>query len=225
MTPVVVIVRDRVTVLQQCLQALEASSYGLDIHLVDHGSTWPPMLDWLHVAPYPVHWCGDQPPRALWDWDGLPGIVKDSRYVVTDPDVVLDCPDDWLCRMADELAADANGYVVKVGLGLRVDDLPDTPLARRVVAWETPFWRERTPTGCGFRAPVDTTLALYQPLTVEPRFQLHPAARMAAPYLVRHLPWYDDPATRESGRAEDAYYRAHVRPGASHWAHGGWEHT
>lgn len=213
MTPLIVIVRDRLTVLRQCLQSLAASSYDLDIHLVDHGSTWEPMLDWLRQAPYPVHWRGDQPPRALWDWDGLPGIVNDVRYVVTDPDVVLDCPADWLCRMADELRPDR----VKVGLGLRLDDLPDTPLAKSVTAWETPFWQDRA--GDVYRAPVDTTIALYQPVTVEPRFQLYPAVRMAAPYLARHLPWY---ATSDT--AEDIHYRAHVLPGASHWAHGGWEH-
>lgn len=215
MTPVVVIIRDRVTVLQQCLASLAATDYDLDIHLVDHGSTWDPMLDWLHEAPYPVHWCGDRPPRALWEWDGLPKIVSDSRYVVTDPDVVLDCPSDWLCRMADELSPD----VVKVGLGLRLDDLPDTAIAGKAAAWEAPFWHTRR-NNRTLRAPVDTTLALYPPLTVEPGFRLYPAARMAAPYLVRHLPWYAGEDT-----AEDAHYRAHVRPGASHWAHGGWEST
>ncbi len=221
MIPVVVIVRDRVTVLQQCLASLQQQmpqwpgdvGTDLDIHLVDHGSTWEPMLDWLHDVPYPVHWCGDRPPRALWDWDGLPQIVKDSRYVVTDPDVVLDCPDDWLCRMGDQLADD----VVKVGLGLRLDDLPDTAVATKAAVWEAPFWHTPRNTWT-FRAPVDTTLALYHPLTVQPGFRLFPAARMAAPYLARHLPWY---ATADT--AEDAHYRAHVRPGASHWAHGGWE--
>lgn len=214
MTPTVVIVRDRVTYLQQCLTSLEASGAQLDIHLVDHGSTWPPMLDWLHSCRFPVHWCGPRPPRALWEWDGLPGIVRDSRYVVTDPDLVLDCPDDWLCRLSDELRPE----VVKVGLGLRLDDLPDTPVAAAAVAWEAPFWTAHTPTGRAFRAPVDTTIALYQPLTISPGFRLHPAARMAPPYLARHLPWY---ATADT--AEDVHYRAHVLPGASHWAHGGWE--
>lgn len=208
-TPLVVIVRDRLTYLRQCLASLAGAD--VDIHLVDHGSTWPPMLDWLHQAPYPVHWCGDRPPRALWDWDGLPRIVKDAPYLVTDPDVVLDCPDDWLSRLGDELHPDR----VKVGLGLRIDDLPDTSLAKSVTAWETAFWQDRV--GNVYRAPVDTTIGLYQPLTVEPKFQLHPAVRTAAPYLVRHLPWY---ATAET--VEDIHYRARVLPGASHWAHGGW---
>lgn len=215
MTPTVVIIRDRVTYLQQCLASLEASGAQLDIHLVDHGTTWEPALEWLHTAPYPVHWCGDRPPRALWEWDGLPGIVRDARYVVTDPDLILDCPDDWVCRMSDELRPE----VVKVGLGLRLDDLPDTPTAAAAVAWEAPFWHARTASGAAYRAPVDTTLALYQPLTISPGFRLHPAARMAAPYLARHLPWY---ATADT--PEDVHYRAHVLPGASHWAHGGWEH-
>lgn len=210
MTPVIVIVRDRLTCLQACLASLEP--YGLDIHLVDHGSTWDPMVEWLHTSPYPVHWRGDLPPRALWDWNGLSAIVGNRRYIVTDPDVVLDCPHDWLRLLAANLSPD----VVKVGLGLRLDDLPDTSLATKVRAWEAPFWHSSAGPGV-WRAPVDTTLALYQPLTVEPRFRLHPAIRLDAPYLLRHLPWY---AVEDT--AEEAHYRERIQPGASHWAHGGW---
>jgi hypothetical protein len=58
-------------------------------------------------------------------------------------------------------------------------------------------------------------LALYPSLSVAPDFSLGPAARLDAPYLMRHLPWYE---TAETDTEELAYYRAHALPGASHWA-------
>lgn len=214
MTPLIVITRDRVSYTRLCVASL--ASADVDIHIVDHGSTWPPMLDWLANCPHPVHPRGDLPPRALWEWDGLQQIVGTGRYVVTDPDIVLDpeCPPDWLARLDDELSTEATYGATKVGLGLRIDDLPDTDLAGKVRRWESAFWAARTTSGRGWRAPVDTTIALYRP--GEP-FALGPAARLDAPYLARHLPWYgtgDDDET--------AWYRAHVLPGTSHWINGGW---
>lgn len=222
MTPLIVIVRDRLSYMLRCLASLEphAARLGLDIHLVDHGSTWPPMVDWLATCPYPVHYRGNVPPRALWEWDGLQRIVGglgSRRYLVTDPDLVLDddIPGDWLLRMSDELTATTG--LIKVGLGLRLDDLPDTDLSATVRGWELAFWQDHTPTGQAWRAPVDTTLALYQPLSAVPGFALHPAARLDAPYLARHLPWYGD-----LDPAETDHYRTHALPGTSHWINGGW---
>jgi hypothetical protein len=215
-TPLIVITRDRVTYTRQCLASLEP--YGLDIHIVDHGSTWLPMLDWLAECPYPVHRRGDLPPRALWEWNELDRIVGPNRYLVTDPDVVLDdaCPRDWLARLDEELSAEAVHGATKVGLGLRIDDLPDTELTAMVRRWESAFWAARTSSGRAWRAPVDTTLALYRHGAAP--FALGPAARLDAPYLARHLPWYgEDPAVDETN-----WYRAYALPGASHWINGGW---
>lgn len=215
-TPCIVITRDRVSYTRLCVASLEPFCDQLEIRLVDHGSTWPPMLDYLDESPYLVHRRGNLPPRALWDWPGLGDLVGDRPYLVTDPDVVLDadCPDDWLNQLTRELNL---GDVVKAGLGLRIDDLPATSMAADVCRWETAFWHERTPTGVAFRAPVDTTLALYQPLPRYPTFTLHPGARLDAPYLARHLPWYGD-----LDAAEAAHYRKRALPGASHWTNGGW---
>jgi hypothetical protein len=215
-TPCIVITRDRATYTQLCVASLELVE-GLDIHIVDHGTTWEPMLSYLDASPHPVHHCGSRPPRALWEWEGLRKIVgTGGRYLVTDPDLVLhpDCPPDWLLRLGHELD---HGDAVKVGLGLALHDLPDTVLTAKVKAWESSFWGERTPCGTAFRAPVDTTLALYPPLDGHPIFRLTPAARLDAPYLVKHLPWYGDP-----DEAETIYYRSRVLPGSSHWINGGW---
>jgi hypothetical protein len=210
-TRCLVITRDRATVTARCIASLETCQR-IDVVIVDHGSTYPPMLDYLDRSGHPVIYAGDRPPHALWDGDLLAGLVGDSRYLVTDPDIVLDSPADWLDRLGEELDC---GDVVKAGLGLRLDDLPDTQLAAKVRAWEAPFWTSRRPSGA-WAAPVDTTLALYPPVR-SGGFRLAPAARLDSPYLIRHLPWYgdDDPA-------ESSYYRARAHPGSSHWINGGW---
>ncbi len=217
-TPCIIITRDRADYTERCLTSLRRFSDQLEIHIVDHGSTWPPMLHWLTAqATYMdnVHYCGDRPPRALWDdRELLRDIVGCREYLVTDPDLIFDeaCPDDWLEQLRVDLLR--GEPVVKVGMGLRIDDLPATTLGASVRAWEDAFWREKVPSGRAWRAPVDTTLALYPGLGVAPDFQLAPAARLDAPYLMRHLPWYETP---ETDTEELAYYRAHVLPGASHW--------
>lgn len=217
MTPLIVITRDRLSYTLRCLESFARQD--LDIHIVDHGSTWEPMVDWLATCPYPVHYRGDQTPQSLWQWDGLQRIVGglgSRRYLVTDPDIVLDddIPADWLLRMHDELNSPG---LIKVGLGLRLDDLPDTDLSGKVRGWELAFWQHRTDSRRAWRAPVDTTIALYQGRGVAPDFAIHPAARLDAPYLARHLPWYQD-----LDPAETQHYRDHALPGTSHWINGGW---
>lgn len=218
----IVITRDRVTCTRECIASLEHYPE-LDIHIVDHGSYWGPMLDYLDSSPHPVHRQGDHPPRYLWVSDKLADIVgRHARYLVTDPDIVLDAPDDWLEMLHRELD---QGDIVKVGLGLRLDDLPDTELAAKVRLWEAAFWQQRRPSGAAWSAPVDTTLALYPPLAGQPDFRLAPAARLDAPYLVRHIPWYDNNPSlpcEATPSDEAAYYRDRALPGSTHWANGGW---
>lgn len=217
-TPCIVITRDRVSYTRRCLTSLSRFSTELDIHIVDHGTTWEEAMPLLEGGAYPVHFRGDQTPRSLWEWPGLQQIVGDQCYLVTDPDVILDpaCPDDWLDVM--NCVLDRNQDLVKVGLGLRIDDLPPTPLAAKVREWEIHFQQHRLDSLVwAWRAPVDTTLALYRPLRERSEFALAPAARLDAPYLLRHLPWY---GVLDQG--ENDYYRAHALPGTSHWINGGW---
>jgi len=218
-TPCIVITRDRISYTRQCLESLVKYSDQLDIHLVDHGSTWEEMLPLLNGGAFQTHRRGNEMPRSLWEWSGLKDIVGDKPYIVTDPDVVLDpmCPADWIERLYEELSLNS-GYTVKAGLGLRLDDLPEDGLGPEVRKWESQFWETRSgPNLRSWVASVDTTLALYRPLYIESTFWLGPATRLDSPYLLRHLPWYGD-----LDQGETDYYRAHALPGSSHWINGGW---
>jgi hypothetical protein len=217
MIPCIVITRDRASYTKRCIESLTMRGADLEIHIMDHGSTYRPMLDLLEDLDehFYVHEAGNRSPRDLWEWPPLRELVGDEPYLVTDPDLVLDpdCPRDWIEVLHRELQC---GTVAKVGLGLRIDDLPDTQLARDVIKWESSFWLAQERTGA-YRAPVDTTLAMYVPLSERPEFTISPARRLPAPYLARHLPWYGDLDPEET-----LHYRTHCRPGASHWVNGGW---
>lgn len=211
MTPALVIFRDRVAYARPCVAALQTA--GFDVHIVDHGSTWPPALDWLEECGLPVYRRGTRHPRDLWTWPQLPSLTGDGRYLVTDPDVLPDAPSDWPTRL--HLALDRHPDAVKAGLGLRVDDLPARyEHAEQVRRWEAQHWA--WPCGDGlYRAAVDTTLALYRPLSEHSGFALGPALRTGSPYLARHLPWYQDSTCPTD---ETAWYLHNLPVGVSHWA-------
>lgn len=219
-TPAFVIARDRLTYVRRCVAALVAA--GCDVHVVDHGTTYEPLLRWYtdggaeNAGVSAVHLRGDAHPRSLWEWEGLPRVAGPRRpYLVTDPDVVPapDCPADWLAALHDVLAL--HGGWVKAGLGLRVDDVPPRYAhAQRVREWEAQHRAQEQVPGW-WTAAVDTTLALYRPLAENPGFALHPALRAKAPYEALHLTWYED---SRNPTKESRWYAAHLPPLISHWS-------
>jgi hypothetical protein len=188
-----IIFRDRVTYARRCLDGLRSA--GLDVHVVDHGSTWPAALVWLaelEESGCPVLRRGENAyPWQLWDWDRFREILwgDTEPYIVTDPDVVPSegCPGDWVERLAD---VRSRYRAVKAGLGLRLDRLPPSR-RQEVISAEQGFWVD-DPEPDVYRANVDTTLALYAPYTEYPLFSLGPSLRLGYPYVADHLAWYEE---------------------------------
>lgn len=215
-----IICRDRVTYARTCYTALSAA--GLQVHLVDHGSTWWGMLHWLRLreadpnSDTVVHWRPTRHPRSLWSDGFLANYLHpEERFIVTDCDVIPPVGLDWVGALQTALTASPDA--VKAGLALRTSDLPEHyPHRRRVLDWERQYQ-----TGphifCGgtrvVSASVDTTLALYRRL--EPQHRLDPSVRVGWPYEATHLSWYEDPAGLNS---EIVHYYEHVPPLVSHWA-------
>jgi hypothetical protein len=159
-TTAVVIARDRVNYLRRCVDALMRSLGVGDIHIVDHASTWPPMLDLLASAGgtyylggdgktakgrVHVHLLANAHPRDLWTNGTLAAIVEPAeRFLVTDCDIEV--PTDW--RGADWLAElhrllDIRPDVLKAGLGLSTRTIPPGYEHRdRVVEWEAKYTDE-----------------------------------------------------------------------------------
>lgn len=195
--PVYIIVRDRVTALQLLVERLERAGQQR-IVLVDNSSTYPPLLEYLRTIPHRVVRTGrNEGPWSPWR-SGLVAATR-GRFIVADPDMYPDetCPDDFIHVLYEALGALLPRGVTKVGMGLRIDDLPDNPVASSIRQAEGRFWKHRY--GAGARgedwwvAAVDSTFALYLPG--------HPydggcarAARIGTPYLMRCGPWYEDPS-------------------------------
>lgn len=211
-----VIFRDRVSYAKQCVEALQMA--GLEVHIIDQDSTYPPAVEWLEQAPAQVHKLVNQHPQRLWQWSGLLEIVgPDDYYVVTDCDVVPGDPTlDWVNEFRSIL--EYHYEACKVGWSLRISDIPDTyQHHQKVVAWETQHWEHpvHDPGKTSlFGAAVDTTLAMYQPLSMYPSFNLGPAVRAGYPYYAKHLSWYEDSSNPTE---EQVYYEAHMNRDFSHW--------
>jgi hypothetical protein len=222
-----VVTRDRVSYARQCVDALLAPGLRLDVIIVDHGSTWPPMTDWLDTLaaydhPRVAVWRDEnRHPRDLWRLGGplhRAPLSADERFIVTDCDVIPDpaCPADWPARMAATL--DRYPAIRKVGLGLRTDDLPEHfQHADMVRTWEAQYQAvadggrlsTMTTDHDAVIADVDTTLAMYRHFET---FTLGPSIRLRPPYVARHLPWYEDTLHLD---IEQQYYRDHAVHG--HW--------
>jgi hypothetical protein len=210
-TPVFIIARDRLTYLRRTVASL-SHVRDTQLYIVDHGTTDPEAIDWMRYdCPFSVFWRGDQRVHDFWSWGGLVNLGWDRPYAVTDPDIdFTDVPEDLIATC--HLALTAFPHIVKAGPALRLDDVPDTDLGKRVKNWEVQFWdREIAPRV--YEAPIDTTFAVYRPVREQREFLLGPGARIAGVYQVRHMPWY------ETGPASDElrHYREHAREGSSHW--------
>lgn len=217
-TPVLIPTRDRLTDLGHTLRWLAEAGYH-SVHLIDNGSTYPPLVDWLSSEEAQTYTSSitylreNVGSRSPW----LPQFdhLRDGFYCVTDPDIVPipQCPPDLVAHLAGLL--EAHPEVPKAGVGLYIRDV-DNKERYREQLWSQPDrW-----TGDCFRSPVETTLALYRPGIA---FSFD-AVRSAHPYLARHLPWYRESALTE----EDKWYLRHAKPsgfdllgratGGSDWA-------
>ena len=183
-----------------------------EVILIDHASSYEPLLDFYATTPHRVVRLKDNlGPQSLWTTGALDEWVGEGPYVFTDPDIVPaeECPDDALDHFADILARYPK--IETVGFGLKIDDLPDRyRFKRQVQIWESQFWRHEVEPGV-FDAPIDTTFALYRPGAAH---QLGRSLRTGAPYLARHTAWYVD---SERPTREDSYYSAHARADITHW--------
>ncbi len=180
---------------------------GCEVILIDNGSTYPPLLEWYKTCPYKIHympeWSGH---KSLW----LSGIIneyKDEYYLVTDHDLDLSLvPKGFIDFLLQGLKYD----IVKSGLSLKLDDLPDNEYTKEVLSWEGKFWKtERSKEGFYF-SDIDTTLAVYARDRVpigEFDNRFFSAVRSPQPYEARHLPWYNTP---ENMTEEEKYYLSHI---------------
>jgi hypothetical protein len=208
--PIIINVRDRLSPLLLLLEWLESVGQR-EIWLCDNASTYPPMVEFLNTTPHRVVFTKfNLGKRAPWLSGLVPEVGNGRYFVVTDPDVVPteDCPTDALQFFKRSLQE--HPEINKIGFSLKLDDLPDTFVHKQnVIEWESQFWT--IPAFNEFyRAPIDTTFAMYPPGLGHGPHHL----RSAPPYEARHLPWYQNSARPTE---EDTYYATHADSQITNW--------
>ncbi len=209
--PVFINCRDRATDLKRLVAWLQKVGVR-KIALVDNDSSYPELLKFYDKSQCQVLPLGvNHGQKAPWESLAVGILAKDSYYIVSDPDVIpiQDCPDDALGHF-HEILQKYKTYM-KVGFGLKIDDIPDRYLLKKtVVNWEKQFWQNELEPDI-YIADIDTTFALYRPNTW---YFLENSLRTGYPYIAEHTAWYQD-SKRPS--AEDRYYQQHASRAVNTW--------
>lgn len=166
-----------------------------NIVIIDNNSTYEPLLQYFSniESKVTIHRLKKNYGHLVF-WKRIDLFVKYGKgyYVVTDPDIVPleNCPDDFLLKFHSVLLE--NNKRMKVGFGLKIDDIPFTnPNREKVVQWESMFWKNKVSEGI-FNADIDTTFALYQPFYHRNNKKFKTALRTDYPYVALHGGWYVD---------------------------------
>ena len=213
--PVFILSFNRLACLQKLIAWLEAAELAEPI-IVDNGSTYPPLCDWLDAmgSAIAIHRFPDNyGPYRVWDQRLFARHTSAAQpfYVVTDPDVVPidECPKDAIPRL---VGAWGHLRVPKVGLSLRLETIPDTlPHAGEIRRWEQSLQMNELPRAgrdgddgpprC-YESLLDTTFQVNHRDVLPPS---HGSAgvRLAHPYQADHLGWQLDPRQLSD---EDRFY-------------------
>ena len=101
--------------------------------------------------------------KALWKYKPAKRRFCSDYYIYTDSDVCLsdDCPDDAIVHLLSLIKK--YKYARKIGLHLRIDNLPDHYANKtKVIEWEKE--QQKAPNADGLEhRPTDTTFAIYRP--------------------------------------------------------------
>jgi hypothetical protein len=202
--PIIINNFNRLDMLKKLIGSLEKRGYR-NIFIIDNLSTYPALLEYYRTCPYKVFLLEKNiGMNALW----LSGIYKQFRnnfFVYTDSDVVPveECPDDFLLFFRDMLKK--HKLAQKVGFSLKIDDIPDCyAMKEDVIKWESHFSHDFVKDEFLYRAPIDTTFALYRPRGKRKHANNNiEMYRTAFPYMAQHLPWYIDSKNPDE---ENRYY-------------------
>lgn len=173
----------------------------LRVVVLDNASTYPPLLEWYATNPCEVEiLTANYGNFVVWSaTTAVPDHEKPnffekydcvgSQYIVSDSDMGLeDIPRETLLSTLQE-GLRKYPWAVKCGLSLRINDLPNTELAREAKRWEGGNW---TPIdGLYIKAAVDTTFCLCTGIGEQNDFDR--CLRVNTPYTARHIGWYYGP--------------------------------
>jgi hypothetical protein len=215
--PIIINNFNRLEYLKTLLNGLETRGY-TNIYILDNQSNYPPLLEFYKNTTYEVVFLEENYGfRALWK-SKLYKKFMGQFFVYTDSDleIIEECPPNFLEIFRDKLKT--NKFASKVGFSLKIDDIPDYySQKKKVLSWEEKFYKKPTKDKKFYKAPIDTTFALYRPYSFKhirsPHSEIY---RSVPPYTVKHLPWYIDDANLSE---ENNYYLNTSNQGSTWFKH------
>ncbi len=210
--PIIINNFNRLSFLKRLIISLEKRGYK-NIYIIDNNSTYEPLLKYYKKCPYTIFRLKENVGyKAIWKTN-IFDKFKHSLYVYTDSDMEIDesCPDDFMKHFIDIMKK--HPLCQKVGFGIRIDNLPDCfKNKQEVIKHESQFWINEIHKNV-YRAPIDTTFALYRPLCGGPADWSQETYRTGFPYVIKHLPWYMD---SNNLNHEESYYINSITQ-STHW--------
>jgi hypothetical protein len=213
MTPIFIISFNRYTMLKKLIDRLVELKQERII-IIDNKSSYQPLLQYyseiknkFEIIYMPNNYGHHVISQVYRDQKFKDKYELDKvNFVYTDCDVVpvKECPDDFMEKFSEVLKRYPS--IVKVGFGLKMDDLPNCFGGKKwVLRRQSRFWKRKiADKNLGidlYSAPIDTTFS-YRRANTAPGKDAR-SFRTGAPYLARHLPWY---INSEKLSKEDRYY-------------------
>lgn len=194
--PIFIVNFNRLISLRNLITILRNRNYD-NIIVIDNKSTYGPLLEYYDTFKscpsvniyYMTENKGPYVLNELLLKGEFPGILEDY-YVYTDSDIVPieDIPYNFI----EDLVSICEFHKVdKVGLSLKIDDLPDHYNRKEeVINWESSHWKTNGLYNgiVLYDAPIDTTFSICAP-NIKCSWASN-AIRTGLPYMARHIPWY-----------------------------------
>lgn len=163
------------------------------ITVVDNGSDYAPLLSFYDsLVNSSVTVIRKETGDHLSPAHEIRTVVGNDSFVYTDADLIpyLNTPVDIIEKCQQVL--DSDFRLVKVGPGLAIHDLPrSSPFTSSIQHSEQLLLKQPLCNNLARKAYIDTTFAVYR--SMSSFGVIGPAARLNAPYLLKHVDWYEDP--------------------------------
>lgn len=182
--PIIINNFNRLTTTKKMVEDLTKLDYK-NIHILDNNSTYEPLLDWYQTQPCEIHFLNENlQSRALYNSRYINQFKNEPWIVYTDSDLELNpyTPKNFINQL---ILLSEKYNINKVGLAIKINDLPETPYANTYKNWESQFWQVRLEPEV-YMGAIDTTFAIIKPTD---SFQ-YEAIRVGGDFTCKHIPWY-----------------------------------
>ena len=136
------------------------SDNNVNVILIDNNSTYQPLIDWYdNECKYKVYRLKENLGHKCLYKSGIIDEYKDQYYMLTDHDLdISNVPVDFVDVL---IKGFSNPGIIKSGLSLEVNDLPQNDYAKKALDWEMKYWNRPIDSNGFYESEIDTTLALY----------------------------------------------------------------